>query len=233
MNTLRKNINRTTFKSRKLKTGLVLLFFAFLLMSCENQLEEEVFSAFTSDNFYQDVESAELGMYGIYDVLGSINTYGENYLFYFLGSTDEQRHWRQGRGFDADMLANFQHSEINKNINRLWAEFYKGIARANQVIDRVTVLRDNLVDRGSLTSEQNVSLGGYNNVLGDAHFLRGFLYFQLVKNWGDVPLRLKSVISVADAKIERSPQLEIYKQIENDILTAIPFLPEASGIKIV
>jgi len=200
-------------------------------MSCEDQLEEEVFSSFTADNFYQDVASSELGMYGIYDVLGSINTYGENYLFYFNESTDERRHWRQGRGFDADVLANFQHSEINKNINRLWAEFYKGVARANQVIDRVTILRDKLANRGSLTSEQNTSLNGYNNVLGDAHFLRGFLYFQLVKNWGDVPLRLNSVISVDDAKIERSPQLEVYKQIEKDILIAIPLLPEASKVK--
>ena len=70
-------------KSLQLKTSLVLLFSAMLLISCEEQLEEEVYSSFTSENFYQDLETAELGMWGIYDILGSINTYGELYPFYF------------------------------------------------------------------------------------------------------------------------------------------------------
>ena len=42
---------------------------ALLSISCEDDLKEESFSSFTGDSFYNSVEAAEQGMYGIYNVL--------------------------------------------------------------------------------------------------------------------------------------------------------------------
>jgi len=220
-----KRINKNIFYgiSRKYKTFVTIIVVALSITSCSDVLEEEVYDAFTGDNFYNSVAAAEQGLFGIYDALGSRNLYGQYYLLYFQQGSDHSCHWRVDRGFDDDLLSNYQIEETNGTINRVWGQIYTAIYNANTVIDRVTELRDNANNQSDLDS--------YNNVLGDAYFLRGFLYFQLVKNWGDVPLRLTSDVTLADLRIERSPAEEVYAQIEKDMLKAIPLLPDAPNVK--
>ena len=123
-------------------------------------------------------------------------------------------------------MSNYQIEENNDWIGRAWSGFYRGISTANQLIQEVTVLRDNAATSGSS------DLSRYNNVLGDTYFLRAFMYFQLVKNWGDVPLRLAPIDlakdDISSFKIERTPQVQVYEQIEKDMLLAISLVPEAS-----
>lgn len=67
-------------------------------------------------------------------------------------------------------------------------------------------------------------------VIAEAQFLRGFMYFQLVRNWGDVPLKLSSVAELDDLQSQRTPKEKVYEQIEKDLLAAIAVLPEASKV---
>ncbi|MDO5980038.1 RagB/SusD family nutrient uptake outer membrane protein [Flavivirga spongiicola] len=225
MKTKFKNTYWLTQINQQYKFVLCAIILGLLSVSCEKELEEEVFSAFTGDNFYTDVASAELGLFGVYDVLGTEDLYGRGYLLYYHTSTDQERYWRQGRGQDDDLLSNYQIQESNAWVGRVWSRFYDGINRVNLLIDRVIPLRDQ-AEENQITSD----LDAYNTVLGDAYFLRAFMYFQLVKNWGDVPLRLESDITLADLQIERSPKVNVYQQIESDMLKAIPLLPNASQV---
>ncbi|MFB9056879.1 RagB/SusD family nutrient uptake outer membrane protein [Mariniflexile ostreae] len=231
MDLIRKNISRGIPSMLSFKIGLIILAMGLVSVSCASDLEEEVYSSFTGDNFYTNVASAELGLFGIYDVLATDDLYGRGYLLYFHTGTDQERYWRQDRGLDDDLLANYQIQENNAWVGEVWSAFYKGIYRANQVIERVTVLRDANAGISNPSSKEVSDLAAYNNVLGDAYFLRGFMYFQLVKNWGDVPLRLTSNISLETLKAERSPKEEVFKQIEKDMTTAIGLLPEAPNVK--
>jgi len=231
MSTIFKNISFWVKDSLKFKVGIVILMLGLVSTSCEDLLEEEVYSSFTADDFYKDAESAKLGLFGVYDILASDPLYARGYLLYFHTGTDQERYWRQNRGLDDDLLANYQIMENNDWIGKAWSSFYKGIYRDNLLIERVTALRDNLAKKSSLTTQEVSDLASYNNTLGDAHFLRAFMYFQLVKNWGDVPLRLTSNISLEALKIERSPKEEVYAQIEVDMLKAIDLLPAASNVE--
>tara|TARA_R110001592_G_scaffold363328_1_gene684158 strand:+ start:25318 stop:27054 length:1737 start_codon:yes stop_codon:yes gene_type:complete len=226
-----KNTNRKILTNFSFKTCLIILITGLFFVSCDNDLEEEVYSSFTGDNFYTDVASAELGLFGIYDVLATDELYGRGYLLYFHTGTDQERYWRQDRGLDDDLLANYQIQENNAWVGKVWSQFYTGIYRANQVIERVTVLRDKNSAISDPSTKQVSDLASYNNILGDAYFLRGFMYFQLVKNWGDVPLRLTSNITLETLKVERDPKVKVYEQIEKDMLAAINMLPVASGVK--
>ena len=225
-----KNYNIMSLKKLNIKIGLLILLIALSMSSCDDALEEEVYSSFETEVFFETAAAAELALYGVYDILASRSLYGESYLLYFNGSTDEERFWRQNRGFSHDLLANYQIQESNEQLGLVWTDLYAGIYRSNLVIDRVTVLRDNLVDSGGTSDEDIIEIAGLNNVLGDLHFLRGFMYFQLVKTWGDVPLRLKSELSFEDLRIERTPQVEIYKQIEKDMLKGILLLPDVPNV---
>lgn len=209
--------------SQRFRTIGAFLMLALTVFSCDDLLEEDVYDAFTGDGFFTSVVSAELGLFGIYDALGSDRLYGRDYLLYYQQGSDQARHWRTKRGNPDDKLCNYEFLESNSILGNTWRALYNAVHRSNLVIDQVTLLRDAATDINDLAS--------YNNILGDAHFLRGFLYFQLVRNWGDVPLKLSSDVTLQDLKSERDPQAAVYNQIEADILLAISLLPDAPNVK--
>ncbi|MCY4216703.1 MAG: RagB/SusD family nutrient uptake outer membrane protein [Flavobacteriaceae bacterium] len=207
-----------------LRVLLALVSISLLVNSCEDILEEEAFTTFIGDSFFEDVGSAELAMVGVYNTLSSNDLYASNYVIAFHTGTDIDRYYRQGVGNPSDLLANYEIQEFNKDIGRAWATLYQGIARANLAIDGISKLRDQAAEEDSQRVQQ------YDNFLGDVYFLRAFFYFQLVKNWGDVPLRLGTDVSLDELAIERSPKEEVYQQIELDMLQAIELLPPASNV---
>jgi len=87
--------------------------------------------------------------------------------------------------------------------------FYRIINRANYAIENLPLVKD--------TTDNLV--GQY---MGEAKFLRAFAYFHLVRMYGGVPLRV-SYESPLDMK--RSSVMEVYAQIEKDLLEASVVLP--------
>ena len=142
------------------------LMLSLAVFSCDDLLEEEVYDAFTGDGFFTSVESSELGLFGIYDILSDRMMYGQDYLLYFQQGSDHARHWRTKRGNDDDKLVNYEILETNSKIGNVWRTSYNGVYRTNLVIDQVTLLRD--------APTNNNELASYNNILGDAHFLKSW-----------------------------------------------------------
>ncbi|MET7001495.1 RagB/SusD family nutrient uptake outer membrane protein [Chitinophaga defluvii] len=65
-----------------------------------------------------------------------------------------------------------------------------------------------------------------NELYGEAAFLRGYAYFLLASNFGDVPLRLVSAGDDASEIMKpSSPEAEVWKQIVEDFKTAKSYLP--------
>jgi len=68
-----------------------------------------------------------------------------------------------------------------------------------------------------------------NNLLGNAYFLRGMAYFDLVRSFGDVPLVLTPITSPGDSTLfpAKTPAAKIYEQAIADLkLAEINCLPE-------
>lgn len=66
--------------------------------------------------------------------------------------------------------------------------------------------------------------GQKNQYLGESLFLRAYNYYDLVNNFGGVPLAL-SPLSVNDLALKRATKEEVYKSIETDLLKAADILP--------
>ena len=65
-----------------------------------------------------------------------------------------------------------------------------------------------------------------NELIGEAKFLRGYSYFLLVTNFGDVPLRLVPTNESSDEIMKpSSPESEIWQQVESDFSDAKAYLP--------
>jgi hypothetical protein len=120
----------------------------------------------------------------------------------------------EGDQRDFGNLANFNIHSNNEWIEFKWLYTYATISRCNLVIDKVP---------DSPASEDLKRV-----LVAEARFLRAFSYFELVKNFGGVPLVLRE-ISAGDGVVPRSTEEEVYAQIISDLKQAAPYLPLKSG----
>ena len=100
---------------------------------------------------------------------------------------------------------------------RNWCDLYQGIGRCNIIIGKLNEINDPELDKNDLRKK----------ILGQSSFLRAYHYFNLVKNYGGVPLELNS--NSADptkTNLPRATEKEIYDQIVNDLEVAIANLPD-------
>lgn len=91
---------------------------------------------------------------------------------------------------------------------------YQIIARTNQVLATI--------------DEVEFSEESKNNIKGQAHFLRSYAYFELVRYFGEVPLHLTPVTVRQEAALPLSSEEEVYDQIIQDATAAIAMLPSKS-----
>ena len=122
-----------------------------------------------------------------------------------------------------DNPANFQIDDYNidatnSNVSRDWRYLYSTIGKTNTIINNL----DGTIP--GLTEERK------KQIIGEASFIRAFMYFQAVQLWGDVPLQLTEVKSISAAELDkiysiifpaRSTQEEVYTQIIKDFETAL------------
>lgn len=93
-----------------------------------------------------------------------------------------------------------------------WIMLYKSIGRFNSMIEGITKAP---IDESSKTQ-----------FIAELKFLRSWCYFDLVRNWGGVPIVLK--IYTPDVHLPRSTVQEVYAQIIADLKEAASVLPKKS-----
>ena len=108
-------------------------------------------------------------------------------------------------------IADFVVDDQNQWTNEMYYACYTGISRANTILNRIegTTFPDDFK----------------NKTIGEAKFIRAFMYFQLVQCYGDVPLHLEEVTGADNAFLPRSSVNDIYTAIVDDVKDAIEKLP--------
>lgn len=108
----------------------------------------------------------------------------------------------------------FYDSQLTSSVSilaELWDETYKGINTINAVIDRAPAVT-------------GITDAVKNTRVAEMKYLRAHYYFILVQQFGPLDLRLKETTGPTKAATRASEQA-VYKQIETDLLAAIPVLP--------
>ncbi|MCI9845988.1 RagB/SusD family nutrient uptake outer membrane protein [Flavobacterium pectinovorum] len=188
------------------------------LNSCEKELETTPYSYFTSANFFSNVEEAYMATLGVYETMSSLDSYGWNISLIFDADTDIMQ--MSGTGADDwRTIAHYQGISQTNTFYTAWSKLYEGIDRANVVIERIPQMA--LFETGTQTQKDQL-----NRMLGEAKFLRGFYYSELVRLWGDVPFKTKSSKTGDNLQIGLVDHKEIYTQIIKDMEEAALLLPE-------
>lgn len=180
--------------------------------SCsEDLLEITNPNTFTSSDFWQTEDDIDAGVVAVYNMFYKQGTWTRNIYTQMNGMADDgvsYAGWTELQEWSKFIFTDYNFAEVN---TKIWAEHYKAIFRANQVLDNI----DNV--KYENTNKKN-------DIIGQVKFLRAFYYFYLAVLYEDVPLVLKT--SSAADRPEQKTAAEIWAQVELDLQDAVAKLPE-------
>ena len=185
---------------KHIKSYIVIATLSGLLFSnCSNLLEENPLNQVSVDNFYNTEADAIASLNAAYGQLKSNNGYyRQQFISNIFASSDQgSSSWKHG---------NFRKGTIvdtDQNLPNTWNEIYVAIKDANNTIHRVPTIE-----------EMDTEL--QNRIIGEAKFLRALNYFNLVRCFGEVPLRTKPV-KAGEGGLPIAPLNEIYSVIIEDL----------------
>ena len=198
----------------------VAFFITMPLVSCKKSLQPKPYSLFTTSNYFADESEAYAATLGVYAAMSSQNAYGAYLSFITDNDTDISQTSGIDLVTDYRVICHYQGTAQTPGFYTMWSALYAGIDRANLVIQQIPEMT--LYKSG--TAAQQTDL---NRMLGEAKFLRGFYYSELVRLWGDVPFKLTPSQTGDDFKLPRTNRYTIYTQIIKDMQYAAAVLPTA------
>jgi len=178
-------------------SGICVLLCGF---SCTKQLTEVPHSFLTPSNFYKTAADATSALNGVFSPLQA-QTYYQRTV-YIIAEPMDCWYPNPISGDRGDLYAG-TYTATNGEISNWWVNSYKLIKNANDVITYVPGISMDTTQR--------------NNIVGNARFLRGMAYFDLVRSFGDVPLVLTPDSDSTSLFPKRTPTAQVYQQILADL----------------
>ncbi|MFC0774552.1 RagB/SusD family nutrient uptake outer membrane protein [Terrimonas alba] len=207
---------------------IIASFVAVMTTSCEKKLDIDPTQSIDENEALLTSSDVEAALVGAYSDLGDADVYGGS-LFVrseLLGNSSATINW-SGTFQTMTQIYNKQIPVDNSDVTDTWTDAYQTINDINNVLGAVDIVLPNKKDR----------------VEGEAKFIRGSLYFDLVrlyaKAWNDgnpanndgVPLVLeptRAPLGEEDKK-PRAKVAEVYAQVIKDLTEAEALLPASNG----
>ena len=174
--------------------------------SCENVLEPEPIDLLTNDivlNEPSDVGNVEIGLYSAFRNIAPATVIAGDCTADMLIHNGTFSQYRE--------LGTKQISSANASVAALWGAIYNTVYIANFILER-------------LPEVEGVPTAQRNQVMGTAHFLRGYAYFIALYSFGGVPEVTTTDIET-NRNIPRATESEILVLIEDDYNEALSTVP--------
>lgn len=178
-----------------------------LFSSCEDFLDRTPIDFPTEEKLYTDLDGLKGAIIGAYDGLQSNDQYGGRFLTLMETRGDNVRDDNSGaNGGVSYEIGVFTETPSNLNLSEAWLSIYRTVYRCNLILQNV--------DNVQLSDADRVQ------IVGQAAFIRGICYFNLVRLWGKVPLITRTQ-TVAEARDNQRAEVSaIYEQIIKDMEAA-------------
>jgi hypothetical protein len=176
-------------------------------LSCEDSLDLEPKMYISADEAFSNRENVLAVLTGCYDALQLQHYYGRNFIILNDLASDNSR----ATGTKVEYYSTDDNSLLADNIlvEGIWSDIYTGVNRVNYMLHR-------LEDIDFLEADEK------EDMCGQLCFLRALHYFNLVRLYGAVPLKLSPTQGVDEVNfLPRAPVDSIYGQIVTDLNEAI------------
>jgi hypothetical protein len=193
-----------------------------MLFSCEDYFEYEPVSLFSNENVFNNTDYTRQAVLGIYQLMTLDEGYSKRLSMYYGVDTDIAMcsgSFDNGRRGIARYGANSGNTEIEKP----WRNLYTAIERANICIANIP--NSKVYESGTEDQQQEM-----DRMLGEALTLRAIFYYELVRNWGDVPFKLEPSKAGDDFSLPKTDRDIIYEQIIGDLQQATGLVPWRSQV---
>lgn len=173
-----------------------------MLFSCKKTLDEKPYGFYSENQILQTADDARNLLLGAYNPLS--NDYNMLRLPYWIAVDLDNDHitgpsWLFGNTGSGDYVDFW-------GMNNIWLGHYEIIGRCNEVLAKVPPL--------------NIDPVVKNNILGEARALRAWAYFSLVRMYGAVPIKTKTLETDASSSAPRAPISDVYSFIIQDLVQA-------------
>lgn len=191
------------------------LLLTLFVLGCNKKLDVTDKNSPTTESYFKTASELQNGVNAVYSSLRSAQLVGREWFF-----THDMRGGECASGGAqleaprADLLSQPSPAISNSVMSDVWTGSYRMINRANLIVDKAPGISDNTALR--------------DRVVGEAKFLRAWAYYELVSQWGEVPLYTAPASSPTDYK-GKSPVADIYNFIIKDLTEAAAALPASYG----
>ncbi len=179
-----------------------------LLAGC-NFLDKAPLVTIAPGNFFKSSSDAEASITAAYDALQGTGAYGQDLNVMGEMPSDDCT----STNGDVNAMDKLIWVSTTSQVYNVYQQAYLGINRANVVIKYVPTVSMDTVRRRQIT--------------GEARFMRALNYFNLVRAYGGVPLRLVPTESgaPADVNLARATSDQVYAQVVADLTAAAAQMP--------
>jgi len=186
------------------KKIMIVIAAGLLLNSCSLN-EEPTF--LSQESAYKNLTNATATLNGVYNAVAAYRYYGNDIIYMTYGNS----------GYYVSGIQNSNQATDNRYLCSLkpqpsatynenpWEFMYVAIERANGIIQNIQIIENPETANDKL----------WNDLVGEAYFLRAFTYFNIVRLWGEAPLRLKPT-TMDDIHMPKATIPQIYTQIIAD-----------------
>jgi starch-binding outer membrane protein, SusD/RagB family len=191
------------------------------LASCSKDwLEVKPKGTSLEDNYYKTPEEAFAGLVAAYDPLGKQTDDGYGPKIGTLNAAGDECYAGGESSSDVPQMqawSNYTLDPANGPQNTFWNRNFLGVYRANVILSKLP----NVPDFDASTMALYTA---------EAKFLRAYYYFDLVREFKNVPLFAEPVSPADAGNVTQAAPEDVLAQIEKDLNEAIPDLPEVRPI---
>ena len=203
---------------RLASAALLLAAGAGLLSSCKDYLDLEPLALTTTQAQFSTVSGATSAVLGAYDLLSGDNTYGTRLNMYFPYDTDEMISSSGTYDTGRRGIARYKAFASNTEIVNPWNNLYQGIERANICID-------NIPKMALYTTGASADTAALHRLHGEALTLRAQYYYELIRNWGDVPAQFTATTPDQNFNVPSADRDATLTKLIADLLQAEKLVP--------
>lgn len=200
----------------KLIKKLILVYTALIsFSSCDGFLDKTDPTVLVADKFYKNEAEIEQAVNGVYALLQDYFNNQWQFTEYISDNTTLQFNvGDRGQGPSLEALEYWQYNPGTGNISSLYNNSYSIIANINTL----------LANLAQVDIDQEVK----DQAIGQVKFIRAYIYFDLVRFFGDVIVIDAPIQSPEEAFLAtRKPENEVYQFILADLQDAVQKLPES------
>ncbi len=194
---------------------------AFILLtasSCDDYLDVNSPSNLTENDVFNDVNYTYSALVGVYNQLGGDNGYGSRISTLYGMAADDFKTSGDFNCNDRRGISMYNICATNPELDRPFRQLYTGIERANLLIYNIP--NSTVYVNGSATEKASM-----DRFLAEALTLRAQFYYELIRNWGDVPFQDKPAALYDNVFLPKTDRDEIYEVLLSDLEKAAQDIP--------